>query len=143
MDLKAGVNVVKFAGATRLLEPDSVVLRDPTGKVALRVLEQSYRADTLSQGFLLSLNEGKELVFLVRDQSGRENVVKGKVVRSGHVPAGGQGEAPIIDVGGKLRFSLPGEPIPALSETQVCSSRRSRGRSRVSASAKWTRSSVM
>jgi len=120
LDLKAGVNVVKFAGATRLLEPDSVVLRDPTGKVALRVLEQSYRADTLSQGFLLSLNEGKELDFLVRDQSGRENVVKGKVVRSGHVPAGGQGEAPIIDVGGKLRFSLPGEPIfPALSDAGV------------------------
>lgn len=88
LDLTAGVNVVKFTGATRMLEPDSVVLRDPTGKVSLRVLEQSYRADTLSQGLLLSLNEGKELDFLVRDQSGRENAVRGKVIRSGYTPGG-------------------------------------------------------
>lgn len=120
LDLKTGVNAVKFTGATRLLEPDSVVLRDPTGKVALRVLEQSYRADTVSQGFLLSLNEGKELDFLVRDQNGRENVVKGKVVRSGYTPGTEGSETPIIDIEGKLRFSLPGEPIfPALSDAGV------------------------
>ncbi len=116
LDLKAGVTAVTFTGATRMLEPDSVVLRDPTGKVALRVLEQSYRADTVSQGFLLSLNEGKELDFLVRDQNGRENVVKGKVVRSGYTPGADGSETPIIEVEGKLRFSLPGQPIfPALS----------------------------
>jgi len=120
LDLKAGVNEVKFTGATRMLEPDSVVLRDPTGKVALRVLEQSYRADTLSQGFLLSLNEGKELDFFVRDQNGRENVVKGKVVRSGYTPGAEGSETPIVEVAGKLRFSLPGEPIfPALSDAGV------------------------
>lgn len=120
LDLKAGVNVVKFTGATRLLEADSVVLRDPTGKVALRVLEQSYRADTLSQGFLLSLNEGKVLDFVVRDQSGRENVVKGKVIRSGYAPGAEGSETPIVEVDGKLRFSLPGEPLfPALSDAGV------------------------
>lgn len=120
LDLKAGVNVVKFTGATRLLEADSVVLRDPTGKVTLRVLEQSYRADTLSQGFLLSLNEGKELDFVVRDQSGRENLVKGKVIRSGYAPGAEGSETPIVEVDGKLRFSLPGEPLfPALSDAGV------------------------
>ena len=120
LDLKAGANVVKFTGATRMLEPDSVVLRDPRGRVALRVLEQSYRADTLSQGFLLSLHEGKELDFLVRDQNGRENAVRGKVIRSGYAPGGGAVETPIIEVDGKLRFSLPGEPIfPALSDAGV------------------------
>lgn len=120
LDLKAGVNAVKFTGATRMLEPDSVVLRDPSGKVALRVLEQSYRADTLSQGLLLQLNEGKELDFLVKDQNGRENVLRGKVVRSGYTPGGEVNETPIIDVEGKLRFSLPGEPIfPALSDAGV------------------------
>ncbi len=120
LDLKAGVNVVKFTGATRMLEPDSVVLRDPKGRVALRVLEQSYRADTLSQGFLLSLHEGRELDFLVRDQNGRENIVHGKVIRSGHAPGGAGGESPIVEVDGKLRFSLPGEPIfPTLSDAGV------------------------
>ena len=119
LDLKAGVNAVSFAGATRMLEPDSVVLRDPTGKVALAVLEQSYRADTLSQGLMLSLNEGKELDFIVRDESGAEHLVRGKVIRSGYAP-GGSNDTPIVEVDGKLRFSLPGEPIfPALSDAGV------------------------
>lgn len=119
LDLKAGVNAVSFAGATRMLEPDSVVLRDPTGKVALAVLEQSYRADTLSQGLMLSLHEGKELDFIVRDENGAEHVVRGKVIRSGYAP-GGSADTPIIEVDGKLRFSLPGEPIfPALSDAGV------------------------
>ncbi len=120
LDLKAGINSVQFTGATRMLEPDSVVLRDPTGKVTLRVLEQSYRADTLSQGFLLLLNEGKELDFFVRDQSGRENTIRGKVIRSGYAPGGNGNETPIIEVDGKLRFSLPGQPVfPTLSDAGV------------------------
>ncbi|MEO7412389.1 MAG: DUF4139 domain-containing protein [Opitutaceae bacterium] len=115
LDLKAGVTPVTFAGVTAQLEPDSVVLRDPAGKVLLRVLEQSYRADVMSQGLLLSLNEGKTLAFLVRDQNGKEYSVQGKVIRSGYNP-GGEQTAPIIEVDGKLRFSLPGEPIfPALA----------------------------
>jgi hypothetical protein len=138
LDLKAGVNAVTFSGATMHLEPDSVVLRDPAGKVALRVLEQNYRADTISQGLLLSLYEGKELDFLARDRDGKEYTVKGKVIRSGYVPnfggarqygqnfyqqqqamqsAAGQ---PIVEVGGRLRFSLPGEPIfPALNDDAI------------------------
>src|SRR5438552_11671381 len=68
LDLKAGENSVTFTGATAQLEADSVVLRDPAGRVQLRVLEQSYRADVMSQGVLLERNEGKEIDFLVRDQ---------------------------------------------------------------------------
>ncbi len=115
LDLKAGENAVTFVGATAQLEPDSVVLRDPAGRVQLRVLEQSYRADVMSQGVLLALNEGKEIDFLVRDQDAKEYTVRGKVVRSGYNP-GGEQMAPIIEVDGKLRFSLPGEPLfPALA----------------------------
>src|SRR5688572_30836934 len=115
LDLKAGENGVTFAGATAQVEPDSVVLRDPAGKVQLRILEQSYRADVMSQGLLLALNEGRELSFLVRDQNGREHSVPGKVIRSGYNPAG-EPMTPIIETEGKLRFSLPGEPIfPALA----------------------------
>ena len=115
LDLKAGENTVAFAGVTAQLEPDSVVLRDPAGQVAVRILEQSYRADVMSQSLLLSLNEGKVLDFLVRDQNAKEYTVSGKVVRSGHNPAG-PAVTPIIEVDGKLRFSLPGEPLfPALA----------------------------
>ncbi len=115
LDLKAGENTVTFVGATAEVEPDSVVLRDPAGHVPLRVLEQSYRADVMTQGALLALNEGKELDFLVRDQNAKEYTVHGKVVRSGYNP-GGEVTAPIVEVDGKLRFSLPGEPLfPALA----------------------------
>jgi hypothetical protein len=115
LDLKAGENAVTFVGATTQLEPDSVVLRDPAGRLQLRILEQSYRADVMSQGVLLALNEGKEIDFLVRDQNAKEYTVRGKIVRSGYNP-GGEHTAPIIEVDGKLRFSLPGEPLfPALA----------------------------
>jgi len=110
LDLKAGDNAVTFVGATAQVEADSVVLRDPAGKVQLRILEQSYRADVMSQSLLLSLNEGKELEFLVRDQNAKEYTVRGKIIRSGYYP-GGEAMAPIIEVAGKLRFSLPGEPL--------------------------------
>lgn len=141
LDLKPGANAVSYAGVTMHLEPDSVVLRDPARKVALRVLEQSYRADTISQALLLSLHEGRELDFLVRDQNAKEYLVRGKVIRSGYLPSfpgglrhggafpvralspghggGGMGQ-PIIEVDGKLRFSLPGEPLfPALADDAI------------------------
>jgi len=118
-DLKAGVNLVNFSGVTTQLEPDSVVLRDASGKVALRVLEQSYRADAASQGLLLAMNEGKTLDFLVTDQNAKEYVVKGRVIRSGYKAAGEAG-TPIIEVDGKLRFSLPGQPIfPSLGDDAI------------------------
>jgi len=119
LDLKAGVNLVNFAGVTTQLEPDSVVLRDADGKVGLSILEQSYRADAASQGLLLSLNEGKTLDFIVTDQNAKEYVVKGRVIRSGY-KAGGDASAPIIEVDGKLRFSLPGQPVfPSLGDDTI------------------------
>jgi Uncharacterized conserved protein len=119
LDLQAGVNTVNFSGATTQVEPDSVVLRDAAGKVSLRILEQSYRADAASEGLLLSLNEGKELEFLVTDQNAKEYVVKGRVIRSGY-KAGGKAVTPIIEVDGKLRFSLPGRPIfPSLGDDAI------------------------
>lgn len=119
LDLKAGVNQVNFSGATTQVEADSVVLRDVTGKVALRILEQSYRADAASEGLLLSLNEGKTLDFLARDRDAKEYVVKGRVIRSGYNSAG-SAATPIIEVEGKLRFSLPGQPVfPSLGDDAI------------------------
>jgi hypothetical protein len=118
-ELKAGVNLVNFSGVTTQVEPDSVVLRDASGKVALRVLEQSYRADAASQGLLLAMNEGKMLDFIVTDGDAKEYVVKGKVIRSGY-KAGGEASTPIIEVDGKLRFSLPGQPVfPSLGDDAI------------------------
>jgi hypothetical protein len=118
LDLKSGENQVNVNDITMHLEPDSVILRDPTGKHAVRVLEQDYRADPVSQVSLLSLYEGRNIDFELPDHT----KTKGKVVRSGYVPQSyfnmnGYGqpqpaqEEPIIEVGGQLQFGLPGTPI--------------------------------
>jgi hypothetical protein len=135
LDLNAGENVVPYTGVTAQLEPDSVVLRDPAGKVPLHIIDQSYRADTLSVGYMLQLNEGKTIDFIVRDKDNKEYPVQGKIIRSGYTPGvtsnpndDGSSDSPgnllantpIIEVNGQLRFSLPGEPVfPALADDAV------------------------
>ena len=119
IDLKSGVNQVSFAGATAQVEADSVILRDIAGKAEFQILEQSYRNDPVTQAMLLSLFEGKTLEFNRREVNKPDRVVMGKVVRSGFVP-GGNFVEPIIEVEGKLQFSLPGEPIfPSLGNDNV------------------------
>ena len=122
LDLKSGVNEVRFAGATAQLEPDSVILRDPAGKRALQILEQNYRNDPVSQELLLSLNEGKTIPFVrerMKDNTLTRETVMGKIVRSGYVP-GGSVEQPIIEVDGQLQFFLPGQPLfPTLGDNTI------------------------
>jgi hypothetical protein len=119
IDLKAGVNQVSFAGATAKVEADSVILRDVKGKAEFQILEQSYRNDPVSQAMLLSLFEGKTLEFVRHETNKPDRLIAGKVVRSGFVP-GGRFVEPIIEVDGKLQFSLPGEPaFPSLGNDNV------------------------
>ena len=119
VELKAGVNQVTFAGATAQVESDSVILRDVAGKAEFRILEQSYRNDPVSQAMLMSFFEGKTLEFNRREANKPDRVVAGKVVRSGFVP-GGNFVEPIIEVDGKLQFSLPGEPVfPSLGSDNI------------------------
>lgn len=119
IDLKSGINQVSFAGATAQVESDSVILRDVAGKAEFQILEQSYRNDPVSQAMLMSLFEGKTLEFNRREANKPDRVVQGKVVRSGFVP-GGNFVEPIIEVDGKLQFSLPGEPVfPSLGTDNV------------------------
>ncbi len=137
LDLQPGLNQVRFSETTAHLEPDSVILRDPAGRQPLRIVEQNFRGDPVSQGLLLSLYEGKTIDF--RDPAGA--IVPGKIVRSGYVPhyqamsrygqqyaqrqwqmasvGPGPGE-PIVEVEGKLRFGLPGQPIfPELTDDTI------------------------
>lgn len=135
--LTAGINTVRFSGATFHLEPDSVILRDPAAKHSLLVLEQNYRAEPVSQELLLNLYEGRTIQFMVPSPDGKPQIVEGKIIRSGYVSHyqamqhygtqyqfnqvadGGNGQ-PIIEVDGKLRFSLPGQPIfPSLRDDTI------------------------
>src|SRR5689334_7648179 len=61
--LKQGVNEARFTDVTSLVEPDSVVLRDRKDADAVRILEQDYEADPLSEGALLRRYEGKTIPF--------------------------------------------------------------------------------
>lgn len=133
--LRAGANEIHYPGVATHLEPDSVVLRDPTGKRSLQILEQNFRNDPVSQEMLLSLNEGKTIDFETT-RSGTNGqpqieIIRGKIVRSGYEPRyipfnefanyrPQEVMQPIIEVDGKLRFSLPGEPLfPALADDTV------------------------
>jgi len=62
-----------------------VILRDPSGKHPIQVLEQNYRADPISESLLLSLNEGKTIDFMVQREN-KQEVVTGKIIRSGYTP---------------------------------------------------------
>ncbi len=130
LDLEPGLNRVSFTETTAHLEPDSVILRSPAGH-RLQIIEQNYRADPLSQELLLSLYEGQTIEFIV---PGKDEPILGRIVRSAYVPhreawqrygwqyqmrqtammayyPGGQQGQPIIEVDGKLRFGLPGQPL--------------------------------
>ena len=142
LDLKQGANEVRFTETTAHLEPDSVILRDPQGKTNLQILEQNYRNDPISQELLLSIFEGRTIDFLVTEPNQPSKIAQGKIIRSGYVAhaqaamqrygqryamaqssmAYGQGgtSQPIIEVDGKLRFSLPGQPLfPSLSADSI------------------------
>ncbi|HEV2987525.1 MAG TPA: hypothetical protein VG759_03730, partial [Candidatus Angelobacter sp.] len=142
LDLKTGINRVSFTDATAHIEPDSVILRDPTGHRTLQILEQNYRNDPVSQELLLSLNEGKTIDFRVQrvDAQGQAHneIVQGKIIRSGYVPhysamsqhdqqyyqqqtayAAATSQS-IIEVNGQLQFTLPGLPLfPTLGDNTI------------------------
>ena len=119
LELKAGVNTIRFANATAQLEPDSVILRDSAGKTELQILEQNYRNDPVSEPMLLSHFEGRTLDFVRHEPQKADQTIQAKIVRSGYVP-GGQNVQPIVELDGKLQFRLPGEPLfPALGDDQI------------------------
>ncbi len=132
LELKPGENEVRITDLTAHLEPDSVVLRDLTRAASIRILEQNYESDPLSEGLLLRKSEGKVLDFEITvPVTGEKRIVKGRILRSGYVPhtsafrrygqqyalsqmqyaspqGGGQ---PLVEVDGKIQFGLPGKPI--------------------------------
>jgi hypothetical protein len=139
LNLKAGRNHVEVNDISTHLEPDSVILRPIEGRQKLQVLEQNYRNDPISQQLLLSLYEGKTIDFELPGVNGAKSIVKGKIIRSGYVPhytamrtydqryaymqqayIQGGSEQPVIEVDGRLQFSLPGQPLfPALADDTV------------------------
>ncbi len=111
LSLAEGVAEVRVTDMSRQLEPDSVMLRelskDPFG---VKILEQSFINDPLTEGLLLYQMEGKTLRFEEKREDGTVKEHTGKLIRSGYVPGGGT-EQPIVEEDGAVRFSLPGQPV--------------------------------
>ncbi len=127
LDLQPGVNEAQYTGVAAHLEPDSVILRDPSGR-SLQILEQNYRNDPVSPEMLLSFYEGKTIDFVVgRNADGSDVKIKGKIIRSGYVSPNyingypqQASSQPMIEMDGVLHFGLPGQPVfPALSADSI------------------------
>ncbi len=114
LPLNKGGNRIRYQDITQQLEPDSVVLRSRDPAVQLRIQEQNYLANAISESLLLHFFEGKVIDFeLMRDH--KPVVIPGKIVRSGY--NAGDDSTPIIEMEGKTRFGLPGTPLfPALED---------------------------
>jgi hypothetical protein len=127
LNLKQGISEQSYSGVTSQLEPESVILRDPTGKVALSVVEQSYRADPVDQARLLQMFEGETINFLkVIDDE--EIVEAGTIIRAPSLimtvnQYGNQQQKmlePIIEIDGQLTTRLPGIPLfPSLGDDSI------------------------
>lgn len=127
LDLDAGISEASYSGVTSQLEPESVVLRDPSGKVDLSIVEQSYRGDPVDQTRLLQMFEGRAIDFLkmVGDE---EVIVEGRIIRAPslvmtknqHGRRQQKKLDSIIEVDGQMRTKLPGEPLfPSLGDDSI------------------------
>ena len=104
LNLTAGSNQVTTTNVTSQLEPDSVVLRDPTGKSVFKIAEQNYDAGVIDQNSMLQKFEGKTIQFSRgTDAQGKPLTVEGKIIRAGNQP--------LIEVDGLFQFWLPGQPL--------------------------------
>ncbi|MGD0444432.1 MAG: hypothetical protein ABSA39_10900 [Edaphobacter sp.] len=128
LNLQAGTTDVSETNVTAQVEPDSVVLRDVTGKRPIHILEQNYDGALRVQAQMLAKFEGKTIDFSIRMSDGSEKVVPGTIIRAGNVPQYDllerygqnyfyqmnqqqQQQEPLIEVEGKLRYGLPGTPL--------------------------------
>lgn len=132
LDLEEGEQEVRINDITAHLEPDSVIVRDIRNPLSLTILEQNYEPDPLNQGLMLQKLEGRTLMFeTTAPNTGEKIRMQGKILRSGYVPHTGVfqqygspyamrqmayanpqgGGQPIVEVGGKIMFGLPGIPL--------------------------------
>jgi len=127
LDLSKGLTEASYSGVTAQLEPESVVLRDPAGKVRLSVVEQSYRGDPVDQMRLLQMFEGKTINFM-KALDDEEVMVEGRIIRAPRIvmvnnPHGGKYQKtlePIIELDGQLITRLPGTPLfPSLGDDSI------------------------
>jgi hypothetical protein len=113
VSLEKGINEFHLEDIPERLEPESVILKSKDDKSNIRILEQKFVSDVLNKNFLLNEYEGQEIKFeIIAHQTGERFLRPGRIIRAGRDP--------IIEIDGKIRFGLPGEPIfEALPEIKL------------------------
>src|ERR1700730_11156192 len=76
LDLHAGTTEVSETNVTAQVEPDSVVLRDVTGKRPIHILEQNYDGALRVQSQMLAKFEGKTIDFSISMSDGTVKLVQ-------------------------------------------------------------------
>ncbi len=126
LSLNSGLNHIEYSGMTANAEADSVILRDPAGKVVWQIVEQNYRKDAASVDRMLELYEGKTIRFQMQDGK----IVTGRIIRAQtrpaltrptpyNVPDAAAGLQAMIELEGQIRFGLPGTPLFPTTADQV------------------------
>lgn len=130
LDLHAGMNEIRTNEVTTKVEPDSVVLRDASGKRSFRIAEQNYDAGVVDQAWMLRKFEGKTITFRAgtfpvsatdQERHPEYKEIQGKIIRAPrasnpYAPYSPNNE-PLIEVDGQLQFQLPGLPLfPATTD---------------------------
>jgi hypothetical protein len=109
LDLKAGINEVLTTSVTSRLEPDSVVLRDPSGRNPVNIVEQNYDAGVVTQQWLLEKYEARRSTsrYVLPDtatlQNGETREVPAQIVSAG--------TNPLVEFNRHMQFQLPGTPV--------------------------------
>ena len=109
LTLEKGLNKVQIKDLPDALRPESVMLKDPSGKFTLRIREQDFQ--NYAEDVLLSACEGLEVDLLPRMQTMQTNdLLKGKIIRGPYTLSYGSrayGRSmrtvpPVFEVNGKL-----------------------------------------
>jgi hypothetical protein len=116
LDLHPGSNAVFTTAITSQLEPDSVILRDPTGTRTLSIAEQNYDAGVVTQLWLLQKYEGKTIRFQIAgprtvEENGQLHTLPAQTVEGRIVRAGDGNGGALFEVDGQLQFQFPGTPL--------------------------------
>ncbi|MEP6821511.1 MAG: hypothetical protein ABI946_04095 [Chthoniobacterales bacterium] len=117
LDLRKGENDVRTSRISSNLDPGTVLLRDPSGKVPLRILEQKLRAQPLNKDAMLAHFENQIIPFRVYRNHDNQDV-PGKIVRA--ASPGTSSRESIIEIEGHFEFDEPGTPLfPSLPPDAV------------------------
>lgn len=119
ISLVKGSNRVQIPDIPATIDATSLHFTSLTEPAAVRVLEQNYQYDLVSQAKLLEKYLGKTVEFVRQDANKKDYSVAGRILAAGGAPEnGGDGNPGMVaEIGGKIELNPSGRLVlPALPE---------------------------